>query len=1683
VTTTVGSISKLVYISPTPATNFTQTTEACQAIQVQSLDKWDNPAPVLANTQVTFSSTGGNGDFYASDTACTAAQAGGNDATANTATFHTSGLGGSAGSRTINILANQSTAQVWYANRTAVAANGVTITAISGSWSVAINATITVGPAKRFVYTSSAPTIFASGYTATGSNCGAISYKFQDKWNNDSAPAGSTNSTVKLTSSNSTFGFFYSDPGCNTQITSGNRSLAPNTLSDTVYYKDSQANLATLSLVHTASSLNGNVPISSQTLTATVNPGLFTINTGSGLSPQHNSNVKGTVTVYWGASAGAQNYSVLYSTASASAACSSGTQYGSTATTINTYMAVDTTTTNPKNDTVYFCVKANGISAGGQPVQSVTTDSVGNTAYRLTIDNTAPTGVITAPASSILFIGPNTAATHSVTGTTRFQGTSADAIGSGGTVASGVSNVEVQIVRAGSNYWTGSSWTTTVTWVTASQLTGGSWANWYYDIADSWMTNASAYTVNTRVTDGSGGQGTASKAFTWDSSAPTVTLGSQPGLANSYGGQYYSKDTTLGVTVGTTGSPVLETYVTNYKRKIVAGAACGTINWTAEPLVSSATNITDSVLSSADGQYTLCVQGYDQAENPSTVATYTWWKDTAAPTFSTTLPNVNTNAAFTVTNSTLSDTTPSGSGSNLLYSWAVGSSNSCVASGIPSASLTPTISLSGCSSPTYAKNWGQPTVTLTVKDYAQNQVTQSFTLTWDQEQPVVSAITSTAGFYPASAALTVNVKFTKSVTNPNYNSFSLTSATGKPVLTLNTSGNATSTLGALPQTVTNAGSGNGVTLGFSYTVAGSDFSGSQSGQTLNVSSTSALALLTSGTLRDNLGNNADLTTATSLLTTSNAVIDTVAPTLSGTYSAYDALVTSDGYINASEATGNTSIVNAAVGVETLGSAAYAIVASGGTCDSSKGHSLSIPTSNDALLVNGNTYLVCLKIADRAGNITYTWATTGTISVDKTAPTFTSIARNADSANNANANDGYISGTEAIGTNNNPVAVSLTASNYDFVSYLATTSATCTTSTGTYGSMPTFATLSSMAEGTGYRICVKLRDYAGNETYGSSSTFILDRTAPTLATGFVWTGDAANGYLNSTENGNTTDIFTALTAAADLSGMASGYPLYLLVTSNSNCLLQNFGGSTSVPIRTSMTANDTYKVCAKVQDTAGNSAILTSAVTSSGDHLIRDLVAPTVAFGSGVPNNFDKNTSFTVGVTSSDGATTYSWSAQSGSTCSASYSGDVAIGSTFTIPASGYAQGAATVCIKGKDAAGNVSSVVSRTWTKDTVVPVSFTISAPSGTQTTGSLSVTWTTATDATSGVASYDLLVDTNNTCTSGSPKVNVTGLTGNSYSISITGNATYYICMYANDNASNKSLMASGSFTLSSAGNISTILNLSSDKPKGLFLSGTTIYFISENATRNPQIEKVQTDGTGRTTVAGCSMGPCGEIGTNPLVYGFASPQQIWVSGTKLYIADSGRHIVWLVDLTANTIVKFAGTGTAGSTGDGGQAASALLNAPKGVTVDSSGKVIIADTGNNKIRSVNTSNVISTGLSSVAGIYMGADSTLAYTYFLTSTGQEFAYPSGGSTSGYGSNTTTFNRSTNTTYSTRSDHVIMKNASTIIAGTAGMSGFTGDGGPASQAIFNSPHGVVVDSNGNIYIGDYNNNRIRKITP
>lgn len=236
--------------------------------------------------------------------------------------------------------------------------------------------------------------------------------------------------------------------------------------------------------------------------------------------------------------------------------------------------------------------------------------------------------------------------------------------------------------------------------------------------------------------------------------------------------------------------------------------------------------------------------------------------------------------------------------------------------------------------------------------------------------------------------------------------------------------------------------------------------------------------------------------------------------------------------------------------------------------------------------------------------------------------------------------------------------------------------------------------------------------------------------------------------------------------------------------------------------------------------------------------------------------------------------------------------------------------------------------------------------------------------------------------------------------------------------------------------------------------------------------------------TTVAGNGSPGFGGDGFAATLAQLSFPIGIAVDAAgNIYIGDHGNHRVRKVDATSGNISTYAGTGTPGSTGEGGPATAAELNGPAGLTLDAAGNLYIADQYSNRVRKVTAATgIIRTyaGCTGPTGIGCGVagfagDGGPATTTVL---GGVLLYnPFDVSMDGAG----------NLYFSDKLNNRIRKvdalsgNLSTVVGQNSG--GYAGDGLIASDpAVYvQRPSGVHIDAAGNVFLTDPDNNIVRKI--
>jgi sugar lactone lactonase YvrE/ribosomal protein L24E len=207
----------------------------------------------------------------------------------------------------------------------------------------------------------------------------------------------------------------------------------------------------------------------------------------------------------------------------------------------------------------------------------------------------------------------------------------------------------------------------------------------------------------------------------------------------------------------------------------------------------------------------------------------------------------------------------------------------------------------------------------------------------------------------------------------------------------------------------------------------------------------------------------------------------------------------------------------------------------------------------------------------------------------------------------------------------------------------------------------------------------------------------------------------------------------------------------------------------------------------------------------------------------------------------------------------------------------------------------------------------------------------------------------------------------------------------------------------------------------------------------------------------------------------------------GGDVFIADALNQRIRKID-ASGVISTFAGSGPpdaggqlqngatpTGANGDGGPATSAVFNQPHGVAVDSKGNVYVADSGNHRLRMIDTSGKIAT----IAGTgdpkappcpdkaptcpAAGSGLKFPKSMFMAGGDQLYLADSGGN------------------MIRRLDLTANPVTITVVAGTTQAKKYGGDGGRATDAQLNTPEGVAVDSAGNLFIADSDNNLVRKV--
>ena len=278
-------------------------------------------------------------------------------------------------------------------------------------------------------------------------------------------------------------------------------------------------------------------------------------------------------------------------------------------------------------------------------------------------------------------------------------------------------------------------------------------------------------------------------------------------------------------------------------------------------------------------------------------------------------------------------------------------------------------------------------------------------------------------------------------------------------------------------------------------------------------------------------------------------------------------------------------------------------------------------------------------------------------------------------------------------------------------------------------------------------------------------------------------------------------------------------------------------------------------------------------------------------------------------------------------------------------------------------------------------------------------------------------------------------------------------------------QTIAGSGQRGYSGDGGPATSANL--DNPFGVVRGPDGAIWFCEYGSHT--VRRIAKDGTLTTVVGTGKMGYSGDGGPATAAT-MNQPHEIrFDRDGNLFIADMRNHAIRRWDAKTKVLTTFAGNGQPGYSGDGGPAAKAQFKQPHSIQFAPNGDLFVCDIGNHVVRRIDTET--------------GAIATFA------GTGIAGPTPDGSPVKGTtlnGPRSLDFDRGGNLWLATREGNQVFKfdrKTGRIhhLAGT-GKKGFTGNGGPALEATLSGPKGIAVAANGDVYLVDTESHSIRRIT-
>jgi streptogramin lyase len=257
--------------------------------------------------------------------------------------------------------------------------------------------------------------------------------------------------------------------------------------------------------------------------------------------------------------------------------------------------------------------------------------------------------------------------------------------------------------------------------------------------------------------------------------------------------------------------------------------------------------------------------------------------------------------------------------------------------------------------------------------------------------------------------------------------------------------------------------------------------------------------------------------------------------------------------------------------------------------------------------------------------------------------------------------------------------------------------------------------------------------------------------------------------------------------------------------------------------------------------------------------------------------------------------------------------------------------------------------------------------------------------------------------------------------------------------------------------------------DQPFGVIRGADGLIYFCD--TGNHRVRVIEADGTIATAAGSGISGYSGDGGPAEQA-SLREPYEIrFDRDGNLFIVERLNHVVRKVDAKTRLISTVAGTGKPGFSGDGGPGPKAQLNEPHSIQFDPAGNLYICDIRNHRVRRVDPATGIITTFSGTGEAKMAED------------GSAFSKASLN-----GPRALDFDAEGNLWLALREGNAVYKfdlKAGTLhhIAGTGGKPGYSGDGRSAKRAVLGGPKGICIAPSGDVYIADTESHTIRKIDP